>query len=395
MFERHREKGTLYNIKQVFDHRGMSHNIMECFSKAEELLEFATKGYLILAAMEILNLKSVDDVIDDSKEQLDTILSDVSKAIVDHIYQKSNTNEIINVAVDKFVATSLHCVCKLEVGGDMIYCFNKNCQFGQWFHLECIGLSEDDIPEVSWFCSDICRNEKASARGKKKKTVVDKFRDLKKEYVETLIWRGLNEMIRRDAIKENDGPRMIRHWKADMPELFENNHPKYFIFAHRLLANIAGATSARLREQMIWNRTVNAVGGARNNIPKDLHCEHLNRQYKENSRDAGGQLTEATINRHSQMLGIGKVLETVYQEQIVSSRAVKRHHTRHEMDTDLKQFVKTMKPLRLLEHIPGRYFKGFENLKQTKGVTHPKKFKERIMRHTAKMANLRELVLNI
>jgi hypothetical protein len=98
-------------------------------------------------------------------------------------------NEIINVAVDKSVSTSLHCVCKLEAGGDMIYCFNKNCQFGQWFHLECIGLSEDDIPEVSWFCSDICRNEKASARGKKKKTVVDKFRDLKKEYVETLIWR--------------------------------------------------------------------------------------------------------------------------------------------------------------------------------------------------------------
>jgi hypothetical protein len=51
------------------------------------------------------NQLSVDDVIDDSKEQLDTILSDVSKAIVDHIYQKSNTNEIINVAVDKSVST--------------------------------------------------------------------------------------------------------------------------------------------------------------------------------------------------------------------------------------------------------------------------------------------------
>ena len=107
---------------------------------------------------------------------------------------------------------------------------------------------------------------------------------------------------------------------------------------------------------MIWNRTVNAVGGARNNIPKDLHCELLNRQYKEHSRDAG----------------VRKVLETVYQEQIASSRVVKRHHTRHEMDTDLKQFVKTMKPLRLLEHTPGRYFKGFKNLKQTKGVAHPK-----------------------
>ena len=29
-------------------------------------------------------------------------------------------------------------------------------------------------------------------------------------------------------------------------------------------------------------------------------------QYKENSRDASGQLTSNTVNRHSQMLGIGK-----------------------------------------------------------------------------------------
>ena len=121
-------------------------------------------------------------------------------------------------------------------------------------------------------------------------------------------------------------------------------------------------------------------------FPKD---PSLNRQYKENNRDAGGLLTEATMNRHSQMLGIMKVLETVYQEQIVRSRVVKRHHTRHEMDTDLTQFVKTMKPLRLVEH------KGFENLKQKKGVTHPKIFKERIMRLTAKMANLRTVLKQI
>ena len=52
---------------------------------------------------------------------------------------------------------------------------------------------------------------------------------------------------------------------------------------------------------------MNVTGGKRKkNIPKDLHCEHLNMQYKENSRDASGQLTSNTVNRQSQMLGIGK-----------------------------------------------------------------------------------------
>ena len=69
---------------------------------------------------------------------------------------------------------------------------------------------------------------------------------------------------------------------------------------------MAGGTSERMIHHLVWERTENVNGGKRKNIPKDLHCEHLNMQYKENSRDAGGQLTLNTVNRHSQMLGIGK-----------------------------------------------------------------------------------------
>lgn len=108
-------------------------------------------------------------------------------------------------------------------------------------------------------------------KGRGKKTTADKLRDLKKEYVERLLWRGLNNMARHDAVKENDGPRMIIHWKFDMFEFYEKNHPKYFIFGHRLLANLAGAASEQLKHHLIWERTVNVTGGKAKNIPKDLH----------------------------------------------------------------------------------------------------------------------------
>ena len=40
-------------------------------------------------------------------------------------------------------------------------------------------------------------------------------------------------------------------------------------------------------------------------------------QHKENSRDTGGQLTSNTVNRHSQMLGIGKYIHDIFHEQDV------------------------------------------------------------------------------
>lgn len=164
-------------------------------------------------------------------------------------------------------------------------------------------------------------------KGRGKKTTADKLKDLKKEYVERLLWRGLNNMARHDAVKENDGTRMIIHWKFE-----------YFMFGHRLLANLAGAASEQLKHHLIWERTVNVNGGKAKNIPKDLHCEHLNMQYKENSRDAGGQLTTNTVNRHSQMIGIGKSIQDIFHEQVV----FKPFHTRKHGDIDRQDDILRM-----------------------------------------------------
>lgn len=80
----------------------------------------------------------------------------------------------------------------------------------------------------------------------------DSDSDLKKEYAHRLLWRGLNDLARADAVSENDGTRMIRHWKFDLMEFYEKHHPK--------------------------NRTVDIRGGGHNNMPKDLYNEFLNKE---------------------------------------------------------------------------------------------------------------------
>lgn len=392
-FDSHREKGTLYNMKQVYDHKGVTKNIMECFNKAEELLDFATDCYIVLFALNFLHLENVNEYPENfpvSSNERRSVLNDLAAKIVDSVYYSPNTKEVINVAIDKNVDQGQYCICQLDIGGTMIYCGHVDCSKGSWFHLECLGLDEDEVPEGEWFCSDECRKG-AQNRSKRKKRTVDKFKDQKLEYVKHLLWRGLNCRARHDAVKENDGPRMIRHWKFDMFDFHEHNHPKYFIYGVRLLANVAGATSERVKHNLTWERTVNVAGGKRRNMPKDLHCEHLNREYKENSRDAGGQLTENTVNRHSQMLGIGRKITNIFEEQVAFTSTHTRKHTSVDRRKDVSHFIKSVKPQDLLQNKIGRAFVGFEEFKVSKVSRFPKKFKERLLKHVENMAIIREI----
>lgn len=211
-FESHREKGTLYNLKQVFDHKNVTKNMMECFHKAEDLLEFATIGYTVLLYVELTQIAVIIDIpknISSSIIDKEKFKDDISCKIVDKIYCSPNIKEVLNVSVDHTADSSQYCICKLDVGGTMVYCNNPNCEKGTWFHLECIGMEEDDVTDDDWFCSEECRPKK----GRGKKTTADKLKDLKKEYVKRFLWRGLNNMVRHGAMIENDGPRMIIHLK--------------------------------------------------------------------------------------------------------------------------------------------------------------------------------------
>ena len=101
---------------------------------------------------------------------------------------------------------------------------------------------------------------------------MDIFRDCKQTYTKRLLWRDLNSMARHDAVRENDGARLIMQWKFYMFNFFEKNYQIYLIFRERLFLNVTGATSERMIHHLIWERKVNVTGGKGRNIPKDLHC---------------------------------------------------------------------------------------------------------------------------
>ena len=62
----------------------------------------------------------------------------------------------------------LYCFCQRISFGEMVGCDNEECTYGEWFHFECVNLTE--APE-SWYCpdctSDMEREKKAGGRKKR------------------------------------------------------------------------------------------------------------------------------------------------------------------------------------------------------------------------------------
>ena len=61
----------------------------------------------------------------------------------------------------------IYCHCKDDKGGDMVGCDNKECEHGQWFHLECLKMKNP--PRTNkWYCPD-CRKLPQFTRKKQRK----------------------------------------------------------------------------------------------------------------------------------------------------------------------------------------------------------------------------------
>ena len=56
------------------------------------------------------------------------------------------------------------------------------------------------------------------------------------EYSKALTLAGLNHEVRKDAVREGDGPAMVDHWSFDIIHFGNRNHPKYMALAHHFLA---------------------------------------------------------------------------------------------------------------------------------------------------------------
>ena len=62
----------------------------------------------------------------------------------------------------------LYCICNRPSFGEMIACDNNECQAGEWFHLQCVGLKEGQVPN-NWFCPE-CEKRMAEGGSKRRRT---------------------------------------------------------------------------------------------------------------------------------------------------------------------------------------------------------------------------------
>ncbi|KAJ8321141.1 hypothetical protein KUTeg_001231 [Tegillarca granosa] len=171
-----RDRGTLFQLKHYFGHRNLTGNVTESFSYVDEFLSFVTMGYVTLAAMHFMYLENLDQIPVDFPQTLDgklTLLKSILKSILDMIFISCQTlvKGIMHVSANAEDKEYKYCQCKIEKAGEMmIFCDNRKCPNGQWFHMECVNDEEDEVPEDAWFCSRQCKTAKTST-SKRKKTV--------------------------------------------------------------------------------------------------------------------------------------------------------------------------------------------------------------------------------
>ncbi|CAC5390067.1 unnamed protein product [Mytilus coruscus] len=80
------EKGKLFQLRNLFEHRGVKSEVKDAVNSCRDFLRFVTQGYVILAALNVLNMNSVNDIEESlstkTKGEKKTFMEKLSKSIV-------------------------------------------------------------------------------------------------------------------------------------------------------------------------------------------------------------------------------------------------------------------------------------------------------------------------
>lgn len=156
-----------------------------------------------------------------------------------------------------------------------------------------------------------------------------------------------------NSIREGDGECIIRCWRYFLP-LFEASKCKnYAIEAFNLLFQYEYAFTPRMRQQLMWERTVNMHGRPGRNISMDLHMEHIIRACKSPMVTLGPNTNEESVNY------IGKSIEEIMkitdQYDRVNSIPVK---------LDMEKLLTQLHCSNIFNHIPGWHHAQFPKFQE-------------------------------
>lgn len=163
-----------------------------------------------------------------------------------------------------------------------------------------------------------------------------------------------------DAWSEGDGDRICRCWKIFMLHFRSGTNTKYALQALHLQFQLL-QLSPSVSHQLKWGRFVNYRGGAGNNIPCDLHNEHVNRGVKEIINHMGANLTEAAVRQAGQSVSmIGDIIQNF--DTCTGLPFVSSAHSTRSDEEDVLKIVNVVRGNDLLTVRPGRAHSQFPGM---------------------------------
>ena len=116
-------------------------------------------------------------------------------------------------------------------------------------------------------------------------------------YTSAVLNDGLLLLEFKAAIREGDGLRILRCWKALLLHFHSANHYNYAKEAVRMIATVNALATPQVAAQITWSRVVNPTGLQGHNIPVDLKNQHLNLALKEAVSSVGANISQKTITQ--------------------------------------------------------------------------------------------------
>ena len=169
-----------------------------------------------------------------------------------------------------------------------------------------------------------------------------------------LLWHNFH-----DSVREGDGDRIMRNWKFNLLAYKAAQQKNYSIEALNLILQVNHVLSPRQAAQVKWCRTVNTTNLKGNNIPMDLHLEHLNRRVKTTLRNMGSNVKLA-----AESVGIVTAICHVFERQSSSSKASSNKHFCPSFDKDFKLILNTLEEYDVFTNRPGRQHNIFKMLER-------------------------------
>ena len=345
----------------------MAKNTSGRFNESIDFLELVVNGHIIAAAMHYFGLSSVEDQPKHNSFPFPKSLDAQWKVLSAKIGKLVDTY----VIVQRFQDLQPKSTMSIPVSAMDIF-HNPHAARLRSEHSYCLSPMTQVVSEHSY------ANQSAqprthhrrlppqlftsSAVPRASRPLIEIVPDGVFNYACSVLNDGLLILELRDAIHEGDGPRILRCWKFMLIYFKNAGHHKYALEAFNLLAQVHVTSSPRMKKQLLWSRVVNTRGGAGNNIPVDLHNEHLNRKLKDIVSGVGANIAEDIVVQASKSLNaVNKICDNF--DSVTNIKPDSIHHTKKSSDQDLKKVVYQLSSeSHVFSYIPGRKHRAFPNM---------------------------------